>query len=233
MCVKILENNVHKDIIIKEGELFLLPARIPHSPQRTVDSCGLVIERRRELTELDGVRWFIPNETNTLYEKWFHCKDLGKELVPLIREYFSSEEHKTKKPASNIMEASQLPFELNKTLIDKHGPYDLTSLIRSSTSDKEINLSLPELKLQFEVTVLKKGEHKFNNFEIDHWLWQFQGASNVCLNDCKGENFTEVFTLILHDSLLVPTFYCKEMIINVETENDFILKVSQNPKLKV
>jgi 3-hydroxyanthranilate 3,4-dioxygenase len=33
MCVKIIENGLHKDVVVKEGEMFLLPARIPHSPQ--------------------------------------------------------------------------------------------------------------------------------------------------------------------------------------------------------
>ena len=94
MCVKILENNVHKDIVIKEGEFFLLPARIPHSPQRTANSCGLVIERRRLLDETDCVRWFVPDSSKVLYEKWFHCKDLGKELVPLIKSKLSFKKKK-------------------------------------------------------------------------------------------------------------------------------------------
>lgn len=85
MCVRILENGKHKDVPIRQGEMFLLPARVPHSPQRTAGSIGLVIERRREPTELDGVRWFVPNSPDALYEKWFPCKDLGLELAPLIK----------------------------------------------------------------------------------------------------------------------------------------------------
>ena len=87
-CIKILENNVHTDIIIKEGEFFLLPARIPHSPQRTANSLGLVVERRRNLNETDSVRWFVPGTTDILFDGWFYCKDLGIELVPLIKGIF-------------------------------------------------------------------------------------------------------------------------------------------------
>ena len=78
ISVKILENGQHKEILIREGEIFLLPARIPHSPQRPENTIGLVIERNRSKNEIDGVRWFIPNSTTPLYEKWFHCTDLGK-----------------------------------------------------------------------------------------------------------------------------------------------------------
>ncbi len=76
---------MHKDVVIKEGEFFLLPARIPHSPQRTANSCGLVIERRRNLDEKDSVRWFVPDTSDVLYDKWFYCEDLGTVLVPLIK----------------------------------------------------------------------------------------------------------------------------------------------------
>lgn len=88
MCVKVLESGSrHRDVHIREGEMFLLPARVPHSPQRTAGSIGLVIERRRIPGELDGVRWFVPGSIESLYEKWFPCKDLGIELVPLIKVY--------------------------------------------------------------------------------------------------------------------------------------------------
>lgn len=75
MCVKIIENNKHKDVFIKEGEFFILPARVPHSPQRFTNTIGLVIERKRTIHEVDAVRWFVPEKTNVLYEKWFHCSE--------------------------------------------------------------------------------------------------------------------------------------------------------------
>ena len=48
MILKIMENDNRVDIPIKEGEIFLLPKYIPHSPQRFKDTIGLVIEFRRE-----------------------------------------------------------------------------------------------------------------------------------------------------------------------------------------
>lgn len=38
-------------------QMFLLPARIPHSPQRQAGTVGLVVERRRLLTETDCLRF--------------------------------------------------------------------------------------------------------------------------------------------------------------------------------
>ena len=60
----------------------------------------MVIERERLAEERDGLRYFVEdgnkfNSNNILYQRWFHCKDLGKELGPIIRGYFASEQHKT------------------------------------------------------------------------------------------------------------------------------------------
>lgn len=38
-------------------QIFLLPARIPHSPQRQANTVGLVVERRRLLNETDCLRY--------------------------------------------------------------------------------------------------------------------------------------------------------------------------------
>ena len=39
-----MENGCRKEIPIKEGEIFLLPKNVPHSPQRYENTIGLVIE---------------------------------------------------------------------------------------------------------------------------------------------------------------------------------------------
>jgi hypothetical protein len=40
-----------------QGHIFLLPRRVPHSPQRYANTMGLVIERERKKHELDGLMW--------------------------------------------------------------------------------------------------------------------------------------------------------------------------------
>lgn len=103
MCVKVMECGEPKDVVINEGEFFCLPARIPHSPQRFENTVGLVIERARKDDELDGLRYFV-DETNQeiLWQRFFHVTNLGKQLVPLIQEFFASEEFTTRKPSPDM-----------------------------------------------------------------------------------------------------------------------------------
>ncbi|KAL6063005.1 3-hydroxyanthranilate 3,4-dioxygenase [Balamuthia mandrillaris] len=104
MLLKVIEQGRHKDIPIKQGQLFLLPPRIPHSPQRFADTVGLVIERERALREIDGLRWHVPTaegeggEVKVLYEEYFHCEDLGTQLKPVIERFHASEAHRTGVP---------------------------------------------------------------------------------------------------------------------------------------
>ncbi|RDD43791.1 3-hydroxyanthranilate 3,4-dioxygenase [Trichoplax sp. H2] len=101
MCLNIIEKGKFKSIPIKEGQIFLLPRKIPHSPQRLESTVGLVIERERRMHEMDCLRYYCEDgnsHNNILYERWFHCEDLGRQLAPIIKEYFASEEYKTGKP---------------------------------------------------------------------------------------------------------------------------------------
>ena len=68
--------------------------RAQHSPQRTANSFGLVIERERAPHELDGLRWYTDFETcdRVLWERYFHCADLGRDLVPVVEAFRASPE---------------------------------------------------------------------------------------------------------------------------------------------
>ena len=102
---------------LSSSQVFLLPSRIPHSPQRPeADSLGLVVERRRYDGEVDGLRWFTDFETcdKILYEKYFQCFDLGRDLVPVVKEYLASPEKASMTPSPNSVVA-QPPFATDTT----------------------------------------------------------------------------------------------------------------------
>ena len=56
------------------------------------------MERERLRSEMDGLR-FYANTTTTdiLFERWFHCHDLGSQLKPIIAQFFNSAEYRTRR----------------------------------------------------------------------------------------------------------------------------------------
>lgn len=104
ITVKIVDEGKPRDIHIKQGEMFLLPPRTPHSPQRKANTVGLVIERKREKTELDGFLWFCENCGEKLYEEYEFVTDIVKQLPPIFERYYGNIENRTCKHCGTIME---------------------------------------------------------------------------------------------------------------------------------
>ena len=90
MNLKMLEKGKFIDFPIKAGEIFLLPAKIPHSPRRPAQSVGLVIERRRLPGELDGFIWFCEKCQHKIYEEFIPLNDIVKDLPPVFDRFYSS-----------------------------------------------------------------------------------------------------------------------------------------------
>ncbi|MBL92768.1 MAG: 3-hydroxyanthranilate 3,4-dioxygenase [Myxococcales bacterium] len=93
MVLKVVENGEFRDIRIREGDIFLLPAHVPHSPQRFSNTVGLVIERKRRDHEKDGLRWYCHECGQTLYEETFQLEDITKDLIPVIERYRSDDDN--------------------------------------------------------------------------------------------------------------------------------------------
>ena len=67
MQLPTVQRGAPKLVEIREGFCYLLPSRVPHSPQRPeADALGLVIERERQPHELDGLRWYTDDACRCL-----------------------------------------------------------------------------------------------------------------------------------------------------------------------
>ena len=92
ITVRIQLDGKPKDILIKEGEMFLLPAKIPHSPMRGENTVGLVIELVRKGRDLkDGLMWFCDSCNHSLKTYDFHLENIEKDFISRFKEFYKSE----------------------------------------------------------------------------------------------------------------------------------------------
>ena len=103
MVLRIMEDGKPKDITIKEGEMFLLPAHIHHSPQRFENTVGLVIERKRQPGELDGFLWYCDECHSKIHEEYVPLKSIVDDLPPLFARFWDSEDARTCNDCGHIM----------------------------------------------------------------------------------------------------------------------------------
>jgi 3-hydroxyanthranilate 3,4-dioxygenase len=95
ILVKVQQNGKPVDIHIKEGEMFLLPAGIPHSPIRGENTVGLVIELVRKNNMQDGLLWFCDNCNHQLHQYDFPLTDIEKDFIGRFKEFYGSKDLRT------------------------------------------------------------------------------------------------------------------------------------------
>ena len=107
ILVKIQENGKSVDVPIKEGDIFLLPPMVPHSPIRPANSVGLVIEMKRKKEEQDGLMWFCDKCNNKLYEEKFPLTSIENDFIPVFKKFYASEDLRTCKKCGHVMEVDE------------------------------------------------------------------------------------------------------------------------------
>ena len=193
------------DVNIREGDVYLLPSRIPHSPQRPqAGSLGLVIERQRYKEESpDGLRYYCDFATcdRVLWERYFHCNDLGKDLVPVVQAFNASVEKRTRIPTATSV-PNDPPLEQDVDTIVPP-PFQLnTWLEANSASLKEGNL----LDLfpghpdgEFKVRVAGGASEQREQWQHETWLYQLRGTARVAVS-----SIDEAMTLNEGSCFVVP-----------------------------
>ena len=107
ILVKTQQNGKKVEVKINEGEMFLLPPKIPHSPIRPAGSVGLVIERKREAHHKDGLMWFSDKENALLYEEYFHLTNIEKDFLPVFKKFYKNEKLRTCPISGEIMDVDE------------------------------------------------------------------------------------------------------------------------------
>ena len=102
--VKVQENGKSVTLDIKEGEMFLLPPRIPHSPIRGENTVGLVIERKRQPSHKDGLAWYCDECNGHLHSTFFPLVSIENDFLPRFKEFYNSEKLRTCKKCGHVME---------------------------------------------------------------------------------------------------------------------------------
>ena len=88
---------------IRQGEVLLLPANVPHSPQRPANTGGLVGERRRRPGEREGFQWYCERCGQLLHEEFVEVTDIEK-LAPIFERFYESRERRTCSRCGAVLE---------------------------------------------------------------------------------------------------------------------------------
>jgi 3-hydroxyanthranilate 3,4-dioxygenase len=90
MNLRTVEEGIFVDVPIKAGEIYMLKAGTPHSPQRFEKSIGMVVEKTRIKGEMDKLQWYCKKCCHKLYEESFHLTNIETQFGAVFDRYYGS-----------------------------------------------------------------------------------------------------------------------------------------------
>jgi len=103
IVLKIIHDGEQMDIHIREGDIYYLPANVPHSPQRGPNTIGIVVEQKRPEGVEDGLAWFCEKCHNELYREPFELVNIEMDLPVIFDHFYSDEDKRTCAKCSSVM----------------------------------------------------------------------------------------------------------------------------------
>jgi 3-hydroxyanthranilate 3,4-dioxygenase len=96
MVLKLFDEGEFYDVPIREGEIFLLPPHVRHSPQRPQEgSIGLVIEPKRPQGAHDAIEWFCFGCGTKVHRAELILESIVRDLPPVYEQFYASAEART------------------------------------------------------------------------------------------------------------------------------------------
>lgn len=96
MVLKIHDDGEFYDVVVREGDVFMLPAHVRHSPQRPMaGSVGLVLEPQRPPGEKDAFEWYCFECGSLVHRAEVLLQSIVDDLPPLYESFYSDEQART------------------------------------------------------------------------------------------------------------------------------------------
>ena len=95
------------EVPIREGEIFLLPKHMRHSPQRGANTIGMVVEMPRPEGSVDGFEWYCPKCHQLVHRAEVKLKSIVKDLPPLFEKFYGDEKLRTCKHCGTVHPGKQ------------------------------------------------------------------------------------------------------------------------------
>ena len=196
MELPILERKKRRVVRIGPGDVFLLPGRIPHSPQRPeAGSIGLVLERKRNVEyEFDCMRWYEDFETcaKVQFERFFPCHDLGKDLVPIAESY---KQYLQESGGKGFERLSELPIQDDEesSLPDPINIFDWcrehATALKAGATLNLFGSDHPDK--QFRVLISSQVGNVVCSEAYEVFLYQISGSATMIAEDSRSLRFEE------------------------------------------
>lgn len=111
VTLKLIDEGVPTEVHLNEGDIYLLPSNIPHSPQRGANTVGLVIEQIRPGDMKDGLLWVCEKCNTELYREYFELDNIETDMPVIFKKYYSDEHLRTCKSCGHVMEPPVLKVD--------------------------------------------------------------------------------------------------------------------------
>ena len=102
IVLKVMEEGQPKDVAIRQGDIFLLPAKVPHSPQRPAGTVGLVVETPKAKAEDHHLQWYCHGCGALVQDVAFQPVDLGKQIKQMIADFAADTQARTCKKCGQV-----------------------------------------------------------------------------------------------------------------------------------